>query len=263
MKKYIILIVVFVLCSLIFSGCAKKSENKNDLDVIKERGYIIAGVKNDSYPFGYRDKNNKRAGLDIEIAYEISNAIFNTSGYDKVKFVDVVPRDRITKLNSGEVDILVATMSVNPKRKLVVDFSKPYFVTSQKLLVRGDSKITHLNYFNKQGRITVVMGTTGEKLIRNLAPNANVTAVKNYKTAFDYLKTGAVDAILGDDCLLKGLINGTDKYKIINRAYSVEYYAVALRKNTKSKELMELVNSAISDIIDKKKLNVIKSHYKM
>ncbi len=268
MKKYIVFIVVFALGAFLFTGCAKKEKKQiNDLDIIKKRGYILIGVRDDSYPFGYRDKDNKRAGIDIEISKEIAKSIFNTqSEYGKLEFVNVTAQDRISKLNSKKVDILAATMSVNDKRKLVLDFSTPYFTTSQKIMVRKDSKITNLSYFNKKGRLCVVLGTTGEKIMRLSAPNANVVGVKTYKEAFKQLKLGAVDAILGDDCILKGLINLSNKktdgeYKIINRAYSNEFYAVAVRKDLNSKDLLNAVNSAIVDIVDKKKLNVIKSHY--
>lgn len=264
MKKYIIFIVVFIFSTMFFCGCKKEEKKLNDLDIIKKRGYIIVGVRSDSYPFGYKDSNNVRAGLDVEIAQQIAKQIFNSDTYGRIEFVDVTAQDRISKLNSKQVDILAATMSVNEKRKLVMDFSTPYFVTSQKILVRGDSKISHLNYFNSKGRLCVVLGTTGEKIIRLVAPNANVVGVKTYNEAFDYLKNGAVDAILGDDCLLKGIIN-TNKgnYKIINRAYSNEYYAIALRKTAESKELLNAINVAITALIDDRKINVIKSHYKI
>ena len=258
MKKYIVFIGVFVFCSLIFCGCFKEEKKPSDMDLIKEKGYITVGVRNDAYPFGYKNSKNERCGLDIEIAQEIAKQIFNAYDYGIIRYVD--------KLNSKEIDILVATMSVNEKRKLVIDFSTPYFVTSQKIMVRGDSKISHLNYFNKKGRICVVLGTTGEKIIRLMAPNAYVVGAKNYREAFEYLKTGAVDAILGDDCILKGIINLNDKekngYKIIGRSYSNEYYAVALRKTPESKELLEAVNAAIVEILDSK-INIIKSHYKL
>ena len=267
MKKYIVFIGVFVFCSLIFCGCFKEEKKPSDMDLIKEKGYITVGVRNDAYPFGYKNSKNERCGLDIEIAQEIAKQIFNAYDYGIIRYVDVSARDRISKLNSKEIDILVSTMSVNEKRKLVIDCSTPYFVTSQKIMVRGDSKISHLNYFNKKGRICVVLGTTGEKIIRLMAPNAYVVGAKNYREAFEYLKTGAVDAILGDDCILKGIINLNDKeknnYKIIGRSYSNEYYAVALRKSPESKELLEAVNAAIVEILDSKKINIIKSHYKL
>ena len=56
-----------------------------------------------------------------------------------------------------------------------------------------------------------------------------------------------VDAILGDDCILAGFKN--NDLRIINKAYSREYYAVAVRKSEKSKELLNAINAAIAVFI--------------
>ena len=99
------------------------------------------------------------------------------------------------------------------------------------------------------------MGTTGERVARFVAPNANLIGAKTYPEAKKLLIENKVDAVLGDDCILAGLLN--KNLKIVNRSYSREYYAVAIRKSQKSKELLNSVNSAISAIMDEKKLNLI------
>ncbi len=255
MKKYTLLIIILFFSLFFFSGCINKNTNISDLEAIKNRGYLIVGVKTDSPPFGYY-KNKNLQGIDILIAQYIADNIFGFESPQNIKYVSVNAQNRIEKLNSKEVDILVATMSINDKRKLVVDFSVPYFVANQKIMVAKNSKITGLNYFNKKGKLVVVMGTTGEKIVRLVAPNAYIIGVKTYYEAFKYLKQGKVDAIFGDDCILEGLNNG--KYKIINRAYSREYYAVAVRKSDLSKELLSKINSTISYILDDKKLILVK-----
>ena len=144
MKKYIALFIIF-LVAVSLSGCSflKKEKELNDFDTIKKRGYLIVGVKSDSPPFGYY-KDGKLAGIDIEIAQNIANYIFKSDSPANVKFVKVDAQNRIQKLNSKEVDILVATMSINEKRKLIMSFSIPYFVANQKIMVRKTSKISHL-----------------------------------------------------------------------------------------------------------------------
>ena len=254
MKKYIALTLIFLVSFFLF-GCAKKEEKPDDLKIIKDRGYIIVGVKNDSPPFGFYNKKKHLVGLDVDIANEIAAHIFKEKSPANVKFVEVNAQNRIAKLNSHEVDILVATMSVNDKRKLIMNFSMPYFVASQKLMVRKTSKITHLQYFNKHGRLAVVLGTTGQKVARLIAPNANLVGVKTYTEAYNLLINKKVDAILGDDCILAGFKGKS--LTIINRAYSREYYAVALRKSEESKELLNRVNSAVASILDDKKINHI------
>ncbi len=255
MKKYTFFLLIFTFVSMIcLSGCSFDKKEPTDKERILERGYLIVGVKTDSPPFGYYDKNNVLKGIDIELSKKIAAAIFNEDNPANVKFVAVTPQNRISKLNSKEIDILVATMSVNEKRKLVIDFSVPYFQTTQKIMVRPLSKIKSLYYFNKTGRLAVVMGTTGEKIIRLIIPNAQVVGAKTYREAYNFLINNQVDAIFGDDCILKGLNDG--KFKVINRAYSREFYAVALRKSEDSKEMLNIINPLILTLLDKKSLNL-------
>lgn len=258
MKKYIVLTLIIISSFFLF-GCTKKKEELNDLQIIKDRGYIIVGVKTDSPPFGFYDKNKKLSGIDVDIAYSIAEKIFHDDSPANVKFVSVNPQNRIAKLNSKEVDILVATMSINEKRKLILRFSKPYFAANQKILVRKTSKINSLRYFAKSGKLAVIMGTTGERVARFVVPNADLIGVKSYIEAYNLLINNQVDAILGDDCILSGFVN--KKLRLIKRGYSTEFYAVAIRKSDKSKELLNAVNAAISSIMDEKKINLIKKRW--
>ena len=63
----------------------------------------------------------------------------------------------------------------------------PYFVARQKLMMRKTTKINNLQYFNKDGRLAIVMGTTGERVARLFAPSANLVGAKNYQEALDLL----------------------------------------------------------------------------
>lgn len=260
MKKYIVLFLILLLSSFFLCGCSKKDDKISDLDVIKNRGYIIVGVKGDSPPFGYYDKNGILKGIDIEIANRIANDIFHNNSPSNIKFVIVTPQNKIAKLNSKEVDIIVATMSINRKRKLIMDFSKPYYVTSQKIMVPVTSKVTGLQYFNTAGVLGIVMGTTGERNLRYFAPNARIIGAKTYIEAYNMLLSGQVSGILGDDSILSGL-NNNKNYKIINHAYSREFYGVAVRKSKKSKELLSTINASIAAILDEKSINLIKKRY--
>lgn len=254
MKKYTVLTLILFVSFFLF-GCSKKEEKPTDLEIIKNKEYLTVGVKTDSPPFGFYNEKGVLVGLDIDIANEIADNIFGNESPANIKFVPVTPQNRISKLNSGEVDILVATMSINNKRKLIMNFSVPYFVANQKILIRNTSKISNLQYFNKEGRLAVVLGTTGEKVARMYAPNANMVGAKSYLEAYNLLINKQVDAILGDDCILSGYKN--QDLRLINHSYSREYYAVATRKSDDSKELLNAVNASITSILDEKKLNLI------
>ncbi len=258
MKKYIAFLIILFFGFFSF-GCAKKQDDLSDLEIIKKRGYLIVGVKEDSPPFGFYNKKGELTGIDIELSREIAQNIFKDSEGKNIRFVPVTPQTRFSKLNSKEVDILVAIISINEKRKLIIDFSAPYFTASQKIMVQKNSKISHLQYFNTRGTLAVVLGTTGEHILRLAAPNARVVGVKTYIEAVDLLANGRVDAVLGDDCILAGFNN--NRFKIVNRIYSKEHYGVAVRKSEKSKELLNIVNSSIASFLDDKKINALKKEF--
>ena len=265
------------------AACTLQERKSDDLEIIKRRGYLIVGVKDDSPPFGFYSDNELK-GIDINIAKEIANDIikpqdgtyeggliidhdfietkskrahFKKGEKTNIKLVRVNTRNRIEMLNARTVDILVATMSINSKRRLIVSFSNPYFIASQKLMVNKDSRITHLKYFNKNGKLAVVVGTTGEKILHLAAPNARVVGVDSYPEAIELLKNKLVDGVIGDDCILEGY-NKENEFKIVNRAYSREFYGVATRKTQNSQKLLDSVNSTIARLLDEKTILLTK-----
>ena len=73
-----------------------------------------------SRPFGYIDETTgSLSGFDADLIREISKHIFNTD--ENIKFEYVTPSDRILKLNSEEIDVIISTMTITPERKNIVD----------------------------------------------------------------------------------------------------------------------------------------------
>ena len=158
-----------MLSVFVLTGCSRHNEASEDNDTltqIKKRGELIVGVKYDSKPFGFV-KDGKLQGYDIDIAHLMAKRIL---GNEKlIRFVEVDAQNRISKLNSGEVDMVIATMSINPKRAEVVDFSLPYYYAGQAIMIRKGTAIKTVGDLNGR-RVIIVLGTTGEKNIRFLAP---------------------------------------------------------------------------------------------
>ena len=244
MYKKIILLLVLVM--FIFCGCAKpqKEPVPSTLDTITKRGNVIIGVKTDTYPFGFKDKNGKYAGYDVDLANMIGEAIFGKKG--KVKLVPVTASDRMMKLFSEEVDMIVATMSITPSRLQILDFSNPYYIAGQSLLVRRGSKIKGIRDLNGKKAI-VVFGTSSESSLRAAVPNVSIIGYKTYNDAVKGLKQGKADAIVSDDTILIGLSIKDGSLVMLPKRYSREPYAVAFRKGRESEDLVRVVNNVIDE----------------
>lgn len=261
MKKVSILTLIilsFAIFSGFLCGCTNSSKEPKDLlSRIKFRNKIVIGIKNDSKPFGYTE-NGKLKGFDIDIAKSITKRILGSE--DFAEFVIVTADSRIADLNSGKVDIIIATMSINSKRSHVVDFTYPYFIAGQALLVPMSSKVKSIESLNR-GKVGIILGTTGEKTIRSLAPNATIIGKKNYNEAFSILKENRVDAVLADDSILYGFIMDNKGYKILPARYTKEYYAIAIRKGEENEEFKEELNKIINYMQQSGKLNRIKEKW--
>ena len=255
-KKIIaILIMVLMFCS----ACAKKKEPVgNTYDDILKRGNLVVGVKTDSYPFGYIDERGNHAGFDVDIAKIIAKEIFQTEG--KVKFVSVNSSDRMTKLYSEDVDMLLATMSITPTREQILDFSNSYYNAGQAMLVRNDSKISSLRELNGKKTI-IIFGSTSERSLRLAVPNTQIIGYKTYKDAYNALKAGKADAIVSDDSILLGFALKDKNVKLINKKYTKEPYAIAFRKGPESKELIKIVNDILETQRRKGTLKKLKKRY--
>ena len=258
MYKKIILLLIFTI--FIFCGCSKPQKEPvvNTLDDITKRGEVVIGIKTDTYPFGFKDKNGKYTGYDIDLANMIGQEIFQKKG--KVKFVPVTASDRMMKLFSEDVDMIVATMSVTPSRLQIMDFSDPYYIAGQAVLVKKGSKIKGLRDLNGKKAI-IVFGTSSESSLRAAVPRVSIIGYKTYNEAVKALKQGKADAIVSDDTILIGLSLKDANLVLLPKRYSREPYAVAFRKGQESEDLVRIVNNVINESVRNGTLQKLQKNY--
>ncbi|MDR1168765.1 MAG: transporter substrate-binding domain-containing protein [Heliobacteriaceae bacterium] len=249
MLKKVILTVLF-LCFLC-TGCGNKKALPDDLSTIESRGEIIAGVRHDTRPFGFKNSSAKPEGYEVDLAGIIAKNLLGSE--DKVKFVPVTASDRIMKLNSGKVDMLIATMSITPQREAILNFSSPYYIAGQAVMVNSSSKATGLMDFAGK-KVIIVFGSTSERNVRMNVPEVSVTGYKTYTEAYKALKAGKAEAMIADDTILLGFAVNDRSVRILPKRYSREPYAVVFRKEH-SEKLQSKVNMVIDNLKSTGQLN--------
>jgi polar amino acid transport system substrate-binding protein len=173
------------------------------LQDVKGRGKLIVGVKTDFPPFGFLDKKGSNKGFDIDIAKALSKELFGNK--NAVEFVSVTTENRISFLTLGKIDLITATLTITEERKREVDFSIPYFVTGQTILVRADSRIT--KYQDLAGKkVATIRGSTGDIAIEELVPDAERIKFERNFEALQALKEPRVEAFVQDFVLLFNLL---------------------------------------------------------
>lgn len=257
MKK--IVLALLFLC-LICCSCGKKSIINDDLTTITQRDRLIVGIRNDAPPFGFKDKNGFTVGYDADLARLIAKGILGDE--KKVEFVPVTASNRIMKLNSGEVDCLIATMSITTQRQQFLNFSTPYYMAGQAILVRSSSKATSLRDFTGK-KLIIVFGSTSEKNLRSNVPEVTVIGYKTYNDAYNALKNGKADGIVADDTVLLGFSTNDKSVKLLPKRYSKEPYAVVFRKDDASINFTNKVNYIVENLQSTGRLNRLQEKWKI
>lgn len=255
MKNLIITCAVIFLVLVGFYFFVQKPEKyeQSDLyDEILKRDYIKVGINTEAKPFGFIDKDGTVQGYDADLARYVAQYILHDPA--KVRFISVTPSNRMLKVSTDEVDIVIATMTITPQRKEIIDFSVPYDTAGQALLVKSSSKITTLGELTDQN-IGVVWGTTAEKSLLNLLPNAHVVGFKSYKDAYKALKNGQINAITSDDTILSGFALVDKEVKLLPKRYSREPYGMGFKKSKTTYKFRQKVDEAILDMKQKNVIN--------
>lgn len=252
LKKILLSFMLFSV--FILSGCEKQEVVPDRLSMIKERGDLIVGVKYDTKPFGYID-NGVLKGYDIDLARKIAKKIFGND--KKVIFKQVTPSNRISMLNSGEVDLLIATMTITSQREEIVRFSSPYYTVGQAIMVPNGSPIESIANLNGR-RTIVVLGTTGEKNLRRFAPEARVLGYKTYEEGFQALRERRAMAFTTDDTILAGFAQDYPDFVILPQRYTKEGYAIAMKKDSSTDSLANDIDKYLDEMTRNGELNSLK-----
>ncbi|MCG6533617.1 MAG: transporter substrate-binding domain-containing protein, partial [Syntrophales bacterium LBB04] len=180
-------------------------------------------------------------GIDIDVAKALSKELF---GRDAVEFVSVTSENRIALLTSGRIDLLAATLTITEERKKSVDFSIPYFITAQAVLVREDSKITKYQDLARK-KVATIRGSTGDIAVGELVPDAERIQFERNIEALQALKERRVDAFVQDFILLFNLLQKNRGLKMASlQPFRPGRYGLAVRKG--DTEWLDFINATLT-----------------
>jgi putative glutamine transport system substrate-binding protein len=262
------LVMMSVALALVGCGTAKDATNKNAastkptetakatetsktgakvskaIEDIKKRGKFVVGVKYDTNLFGLKDPGTGQVnGFDIDIAKAIAKNILGDE--TKIELKEVTSKTRIPMLDNGDIDAIVATMTINEERKKQVDFTDVYFNAGQSLLVKKGSPIKSIADLKKGVKVLGVKGSTSVKNIAEKAPEATVLQFENYQDAFTALKAGQGDTLTTDNAILYGMTKQDTNYVMVGGNFTDEPYGIAVKKGETefAKTINELLKS--------------------
>lgn len=207
---------------------------------IAQRGDLVVGVLEDTYPFAFRDENLRPEGFDIDVARDIAGAIFGDR--ERVVFRPTPEVNRFEVVRSGQADLVVASATITCQRREQMDFSTVYFEAGQRVLVNRGPAVTGLGDLGNK-RVCAARGSTSlEKILA--APSKPVPVGAATETdCLMMLQLGQVDAVSTDDSLLAGMAAQDPRTEIVGPQFTEEPYGVAINKDTP--DLVQFVNAVL------------------
>ena len=215
-------------------------------------GKLVMATNAEFPPYEYYD-GDKIVGIDVDIAQAIADELGMTLEIEDVAFDSIIP-----EIVSG-ADMALAGMTVTEDRKASVDFSDTYATASQMIIVKEDSQIAGPDDL-KGVTVGVQLGTTGDIYVSDL--EADGTTVERYNKGFEAvqaLSQGKIDAVVIDGEPAKTFVSETEGLKILDEAFTVEEYAIAVKKG--NTELLDKVNGALETLKDNGTLDEIVAKY--
>ncbi|MFI6146714.1 glutamate ABC transporter substrate-binding protein [Streptomyces sp. NPDC051109] len=210
---------------------------------------IVIGIKFDQPGLGLKTPDGKFTGFDVDVATYVAKEL----GYqpDQIEFKQAVSAERENLIANGDVKLVVATYTINDKRKAKVDFAGPYFLAHQDLLVRADeTSITKAEDLNKKKLCSVTGSTSAQNVKTKLAPEADLLEQGGYSECLTGLENKSVDALTTDDSILAGYAaqdKNKGKFKLTGLKLSNEPYGIGLKKG--DKDLQTKVNAALKKMV--------------
>jgi glutamate transport system substrate-binding protein len=215
---------------------------------LAEAGSIRVGTKFDQPGFGLENLEGEVEGFDVEVA-KIIAAELGIAPED-IEWVETPSAVREEVIEGDEVDMVVATYTINDQRKERISFAGPYYQAGQQIMVAEDNDtITGPESFteNPDASVCSVTGSTPSEQIRQyLANDSQLVLFDEYSQCADALSNGQVDAVTTDNVILLGFVSESDgAFKLVGEQFTEEPYGIGIQRGDTA--FCEFINETLQE----------------
>lgn len=211
----------------------------------KSADTIKFGTNPEFPPFEYVTANGvigEYDGIDMAIAKQIGEEMGKTATIESMEFDSL-----LIALENGQVDAVIAGMTITEERKQSVDFSTPYYKATQVMIVKEGSDITCATDMADK-KICVVQGYTGETCVNEMG--YPYEAFKKGTEAVLELVNGKCDVVVIDSATAQKYVSDNPGLVIVEdeSAFEAEEYGIAVKKG--NPELLNAINASIEKMLE-------------
>lgn len=241
----IFLMIALAACSS-GGGSEASSDTPSTIDDVKKAKKLVVGTAPGYFPFEMKDMKGQFVGYDIDVAEAIAKSLEVELEIKQFAFDALIPA-----LQTGEIDMILAGMTIRGDRALSVSFSEPYFETGQVIMVpKKDKETKSWEDLDKPGKkIALSIGTTGALLAKNIYKNAELLDFEDFPSASMALVQGEVDGVIYDEPAIRVYeAMNPDSVRGIYDLVSSEKLGIAVKHN--DLETVQWLNSFLASYKD-------------
>ncbi|MDR2656886.1 MAG: transporter substrate-binding domain-containing protein [Oscillospiraceae bacterium] len=258
MKRTVVWLVLLAVVACLFTVPAMAEETDPAVEAIKARGKLNIGVKADVPGFGYQELGGDYEGLEIDLAKAFAEKLLGDP--DAVSFTAVTAKTRGPLLDTGELDVIIATFTIMPDRLLQYDFSQPYYVDAVGLLVKTADNISA--YADLDGKTIGVAQSSStraalEPAAEELGINVEFLEFQTYPDIKAALDSGRVQCFSVDKAILTGYLD--DTVTLLPDSFAAQPYGAAFKKGNEG--LTAIYDELISEMRESGELDTLVAKY--
>ncbi len=233
---------------------------KSTLNKIVQRGELRVGLEPGYMPFEMKDKKGRLIGYDVDLAKAMAKAM----GV-KLKIIPTAFDGIIAGLITNKFDIIIAGMSITQQRNLKVNFSNPYLVIGQTILLNKNLKDeikTAKDLDNKKYIITAKMGQTSEIAAKKFFKNAKIITFDTEGDAVAEVLNGKASAFINDQPFNVVFMDGKGKGTLVHLDKPLTYEPLGFAIKKGDPDFLNWINNFLRQIQEDKVINWQEKHYK-
>lgn len=245
MKKVTKLGLILMLgLAMILSACGASETGSGDSGGDEKKTLRL--VTDAAYsPMEYMD-GDKVVGFDIDLA----KAVAEEAGYElKIEHVGWEPL--FVEIDGKNADVAISSITITDDRKQTYDFSVPYYLSTNEILVPKGSDIKSGEDL-KDKVVAVQKDTTGHEIAESILgdKNSNIKPFETTPIAIQELLSNGAAAVIADKPVVDEYVkNNSDKNLevIMDDSFDAEFYGLLFPKGS---ELVEEFNKALNALFD-------------
>ena len=237
--------VFLVAIALVVAGCGGGGDSSSSTSTTgggggEEAATPLTVGSDIPYPPFEQGKPGNYTGFDVELMEAIGEKIGRTPEFQDTSF-ETIFRD----VQQGKFEAVISAATITEEREKAVDFSNPYYLSEQAVLVKEGSNIKSLEDANGK-TVGAQQGTTGQELAKEKLGDSEIRGFPEGPDAVNALKAGTVEAVIIDAPVAANAVAESGGVEIAEKVPTEEEYGIAVAQG--ETELLEEINQGLKEV---------------